>query len=256
MSTQLGDFINLDTSHAAKESVAIRGVGGVDSTVGGRGILIIKTTDWEGSQVWIIDPEGVYIESGDDDPAFRVLGREQWRKNGLRVVEGGSPDDHDILQDRHSGKGVSLTDCGGILAMKTLTVTDAEKEAGQTYVKNILEGTQSGMVWNLIGDNTVTTTESYCHQNQGEYHTTTDSTTILTKEYSNGFWNYELLTSEGKKAVHDKKVTHELKNSLVMNEATPLALADSSLWCRRACQDGCSKSYVERRLLLLRSSKV
>ena len=84
VSTQLGDFINLDTSHAAKESVSIRGVGGVDSTVGGRGILIIKTTDWEGSQVWIIDPEGVYIESGDDDPAFRVLGREQWRKNGLR----------------------------------------------------------------------------------------------------------------------------------------------------------------------------
>ena len=105
VSTQVGDFINLDTSQAAKDSVSIRGVGGIDSTVGGRGILIVKAIDWEGLVVWVIDPEGVYIESGDDDPAFRVLGREQWRKNGLRVVEGRSPKDHDMFQDCHSGKG-------------------------------------------------------------------------------------------------------------------------------------------------------
>ena len=72
--------------------------------------------------------------------------------------------------------------------MKTLTVSDAEKEAGHTYVKSIMEGTQSGMVWNLIGDNTVTTTVSYCHNEQGEHHTTT----MITHGYSNGFWNYEL----------------------------------------------------------------
>ena len=102
--------------------------------------------DWEGNVVWVIDPEGVYIEPGADDRAPRVFGRKQWRKNGLRVVEGGSPGDHDIQQDRHSGKGVSLTECGGVLAMKTLTVSDAEKEAGQTYARKISEGTQSGMV--------------------------------------------------------------------------------------------------------------
>ena len=94
------------------------------------------------------------------------------------------------------------------------------------------------MVWNLIGDNTVTTTESYCHQNQGEYHTTTDSTTILTKEYSNGFWNYELLTSEGKKAANDRKETHELKPSLVMNEAKLDDVEVARLWHWRTAHSG------------------
>jgi len=188
VSTQVGDFINLDTSQAAKDSVSIRGVGGIDSTVGGRGILIVKTVDWQGKDVWVIDPEGVYIESGAEDPAFRVLGREQWRKNGLRVIEGGSPGDHDILQDIVSGKGVSLTDCNRILAMETLTVSEAGKEAAFVFARKVSEGCQSGMIWDMVTTKS-TTTEPYYHRDEGENHTPNYTNTMLTQEYSNGFWN-------------------------------------------------------------------
>ena len=82
------------------------------------------------------------------------------------MVEGGSPEDHDVLQDIASGKGVSLTDCNGILAMKTLTVSKAEKEAGLVFARKISEGRQSGMIWDMVTTNP-TTTEPYYYQEQG-----------------------------------------------------------------------------------------
>ena len=99
--------------------------------------------------MWIIDPEAVYVEGNAENPDFRVLGRGQWKKNGLRVVEGGSPQDDDIMQDVVSGMGVSLTECGGILCMKTNPVTKEEKAAALQHNGMIGKEEQSAMVWNL-----------------------------------------------------------------------------------------------------------
>ena len=81
VSTKSEDFITIDKSQEAQESVKIRGVGGAGSKVGGR------ATDCPHKAVWVIDPEGVYMKKTRDDPDFRVLGREQWKKHSLRVVE-------------------------------------------------------------------------------------------------------------------------------------------------------------------------
>ena len=87
VSTKPEDFIKIDKSPEAQESVKIRGVGGAGSKVGGRGCLVVKATDCQDKAVWVIDPEGVYMEKTRDDPDFRVLGREEWKKHSLRVVE-------------------------------------------------------------------------------------------------------------------------------------------------------------------------
>jgi hypothetical protein len=180
VSIVLADFINLDKSQQAKDSVQIRGVGGTDTNVGGRGMLIVKTVDFEGSPVWIIDPEAVYIEGNVDNPDFRVMGREQWKKNGLRVVEGGSPQDDDIMQDVASGMGVSLTDCGGILCMKTIVVTDSEKAEALQYKGKIGKGGQSAMVWKL--DESSATLPNQGETQPNDPHDTT-RTTLATSTY-------------------------------------------------------------------------
>ena len=57
VSTHRRDFLTLDTSREAMESVAIRGIGG-SMRVGGRGAMVVPTTDAMGNKIMVIDPEG------------------------------------------------------------------------------------------------------------------------------------------------------------------------------------------------------
>ena len=70
ISTSRGDFISIDSSDNAKNSVEIRGVGGAGTVVGGRGSMVISCLDQNGNSVLLVDPEGVYMIKGKSAPDF------------------------------------------------------------------------------------------------------------------------------------------------------------------------------------------
>jgi hypothetical protein len=59
VSTEKEDFIFVDGSREAKDSVTLRGVGGSSSVIGGRGPMVVKTKDKEGNEVLMFDPSAV-----------------------------------------------------------------------------------------------------------------------------------------------------------------------------------------------------
>ena len=91
---------------------------------------MVKATDCKHKAVWVIDPEGVYMEKTRDDPDFRVLGREQWKKHSLRVVEDYQTFQNrciDVLESKKSLKYIALSSDHGIMTMATTRVTHKEK---------------------------------------------------------------------------------------------------------------------------------
>ena len=75
ISTRREDFMCIDKSSRAINSVGIRGVDGGSAIVGGIGAMVVQTRTSIGQEVFIIDPEGVFVYKGDDDSDFRVLGQ-------------------------------------------------------------------------------------------------------------------------------------------------------------------------------------
>ena len=119
ISTKISDFPYLDTSDAAKESVGIRGIGGGNTKIGGRGPMTIKTKDIEGNYVLLVDPEGVYLEVGNDEPDFRVLGQQIMKKLGVRLVQCWDYGDVDVLECMSSKTIVPLRTLNSILVLDT-----------------------------------------------------------------------------------------------------------------------------------------
>ncbi len=70
ISTMIEDFpCGLDESEEARSCEAPSGMNGGQSKVGGKGVMIIRTK----SGKYLIDPEGILLLSGDDQPNFRVM---------------------------------------------------------------------------------------------------------------------------------------------------------------------------------------
>jgi hypothetical protein len=59
VSTEKDDFIFVDESKEAKDSVTLRGVDGSSSAIGGRGPMVVKSKDKEGNEVLMFDPSAV-----------------------------------------------------------------------------------------------------------------------------------------------------------------------------------------------------
>ncbi len=55
VSTEREDFLFIDDSPEAKDSVTLRGVG-ENPVIGGRGPMVVKTLDRQGNEVLIFDP--------------------------------------------------------------------------------------------------------------------------------------------------------------------------------------------------------
>ncbi len=58
VSTLREDFPFLDCSEEERSSVVLRGVGGSEAVIGGRGPMVSMSEDQEGKEILIIDPSG------------------------------------------------------------------------------------------------------------------------------------------------------------------------------------------------------
>jgi hypothetical protein len=109
ISTMREDFAWLDESREARESInSPSGINGGSSTIGGRGPMVVRAKSGE----YLIDPDGVYLEGGPEQPNFRVMSTQRLKVHGVRVVGCFKGTETDVLQDRTSKKIVELAEEG------------------------------------------------------------------------------------------------------------------------------------------------
>ena len=88
MSTERNDFAFIDDSQEARDSVILRGVGGENTVIGGRGPMVVQTKDAKGNDVLVFDPSGVYLDQAELDAAqarFRIFGQSRLKRAGLKI---------------------------------------------------------------------------------------------------------------------------------------------------------------------------
>jgi hypothetical protein len=118
VSTEMCDFLYLDKSKAAVESVSLGGIGGNESKVGGRGPLLIKTMDVNGEIVFVVDPAGVYLKYSASQPRLRILGQQKMKAVGFNIQQNKFGDNLDYLVYKDT-KMFQLDTKRGILLLKT-----------------------------------------------------------------------------------------------------------------------------------------
>ncbi len=97
VSTREEDFLFLDRSSQATGSVVLRGVGGSDAKIGGRGPMAVLAADDCGREIILIDPVGMYLAEAVDQANFRILGQQRLKRFGFDLVQNGEGDGKDHL---------------------------------------------------------------------------------------------------------------------------------------------------------------
>ncbi len=108
ISTMIEDFqLGVDSSERAMASLPARnGINGGESKVGGTGPMIVRAKSGE----LIIDPDGLFLKPGKDQPNFRVMSTQRLKTNGVRVVGCFKGTNQDVMQDRTTKHTINLAE--------------------------------------------------------------------------------------------------------------------------------------------------
>jgi hypothetical protein len=141
VSTRREDFLFLDSTKMATSSVVLRGVGGSDAKIGGRGPMVVLAEDDKGNEVVLIDPAGVYLEEAVDQADFRILGQLRMQKFGFDLVQNGDGDGKNHLIYKRGEVKIPLGQDSGILtlATKAMALEPDEREILGELVDRLLE---------------------------------------------------------------------------------------------------------------------
>ncbi len=123
VSTEKEDFIFIDESREARDSVTLRGVGGSSSVIGGRGPMVVKTKDREGNEVMVFDPSAVYVdpdELNDSQARFRIFGQAKLKRAGLKMVQDKYGNDEDYLVYRQGEMEIPMEIIDDIVTVRTM----------------------------------------------------------------------------------------------------------------------------------------
>ncbi len=154
ISTIREDFAWLDESEKAKNSITSpSGINGGTSVIGSRGPMVIRAKSGE----FLIDPDGVYLQGGKDQPNFRVMSAQRLKVHGVRIVGCFKGTDIDVLQDRTSKKTIDLVEEGPtdkkILVLNTIPCPVYENmKRIKAIVDDIRKRNRSAMVHDLNGN--------------------------------------------------------------------------------------------------------
>ncbi len=140
----------------AKQSVSLRGMGGEQKIVGGRGPLVICTEDENQSRIYMVDPSGVYLDK-ESSSQLRILGQQRMKRFGFDLVQNKSGDGKDFLVYRQRGNNyqtqtnIPLVTQSGILLLPTYPANFTEKQKNdiRLYVTNMSDGQQEGMLFHF-----------------------------------------------------------------------------------------------------------
>ena len=141
LSTERDNFLWLDDSTEARNSVRVSGAGGGRNRVGGIGPLLICVLNDNNEPRFIIEEHSVYIEPTKDQPRFRVLGQSRLKQKGLALKQC-YRGDLDALVCRRSKEVIPVTECNGISVVDTVDfkIDDKNKEAFQAAAKAVMRG--------------------------------------------------------------------------------------------------------------------
>ena len=114
VSTMRGDFVWLDESTQAKQSVNIRGPSVGKPGCEGRGPLVYRR-EVDGVPYGLIDPEGVYASN---EMNFRVSSAQLQKARGLRII-GGKFKEPDVLECVRSNRKLDMATVDNIMCLDT-----------------------------------------------------------------------------------------------------------------------------------------
>jgi hypothetical protein len=145
VSTEKEDFIFVNESREAKDSVTLRGVGGSSSVIGGRGPMVVKTKDKDANEVLMFDPSAVYLnpdELDDSQARFRIFGQAKLKKAGLKIVQDKYGDDEDYLVYRNGEMEIPLETNDDIVIVRTkpLDLSEEQNLKLEQYIEEVLGG--------------------------------------------------------------------------------------------------------------------
>ncbi len=114
VSTEIADFIFVDRSFEAGNSITLNGVGEGGPQILGRGSMVVSTVDENGDQIFMLDPAEVYIKKR---AGMRILGQQRMKRLAYKVAQSYSTNkDIPIYRDKVQ---IPLTMMNGILMVKT-----------------------------------------------------------------------------------------------------------------------------------------
>jgi hypothetical protein len=104
VSSERSDFPFLDESNEAKQSISLRGIGEEQSSVGGRGPMLISAYDNHNRLVYMVDPLGVFLPSSpySSSVQLRILGQMRMKSFGFKLMQNLDGDGKDYLVYRPS----------------------------------------------------------------------------------------------------------------------------------------------------------
>ena len=110
ISTLRGDFpCGIDDRESTINDLpSPSGINGGQSRIGGIGPMVIMAKTGE----LVIDPAGLYLVPGKDQPNFRVMAAQRLKSNGVRLVGCFKNTDDDVLQDRVTKYTITLSEEG------------------------------------------------------------------------------------------------------------------------------------------------
>ncbi len=145
VSTEMSDFLYVDDSPAAKESITLNGVGGANTSIGGRGPMVVCAMDDEGNDLVVFDPAGVFLnvdEGNSHQQRFRIFGQQKLKEAGLSLHQDKRGNGVDYLLTYKGGKlDIPLETNHGIVTLRTkkLALTEGQLEGLKQHIDDINE---------------------------------------------------------------------------------------------------------------------
>ncbi len=135
----------LDETIDAKESVILNGVGGANSSIGGRGPVVVRAKDDKGNDLIMFDLAVVFLDctaTEDTQPRFRIFGQQKLKEAGLNLVQDKHGDGTDYLCYRQGELKIPLETTKGILTSKTeeMNLSAGQMEGLNCHIDSINEG--------------------------------------------------------------------------------------------------------------------
>ncbi len=146
VSTERTDFpFYLDETIGAKESMILNGVGEANSSIGGRGPMVVRAKDDKGNDLIMFDPAGVFLDCSateDTQPRFRIFGQQKLKEAGLNLVQDKHGDGTDYLCYRQGELEIPLETTKEILTLKTeeMNLSAGQMEGLNSHIDLINEG--------------------------------------------------------------------------------------------------------------------
>jgi hypothetical protein len=158
VSSEIGDFLFLDRSERARNSVSLSGVGEGGPEVLGRGPMLVSTRDKDGKQTFLLDPAGVFVASSEKQARLRIYGQQRMKEFGFYVVQDyASGNDYLNYRDMRE---IPLTTTSGILMVETIPWNLTESQMGKMnkLVDDVISRTIDHYCFQLEDERTVNDT--------------------------------------------------------------------------------------------------